>query len=438
MTHALPIYNELQEQALYKRVMWRIMPIIIAIYFVAIVDKSNVGFAKLQMISGLGLTEQAFAFGSSLFFIGLLIFEIPSSLLAKRFGLRIWVTRILLTWAAITWAMVFVQEVTLFNVLRFLLGVAEAGLYPAILFYTACWFPTRYRAQAFGLMTLGSALGNGFGAIVSGSLLDMTGLLGLQGWQWLFVVTGAMPLLVAIVVWFFLPSQIADAKFLSQAEKDRIERDVSADAAPELGSKTFTSVFWDPRVLVLSAGFIVVLTALMGLIYWLPTVIYEFDVSGTALGLLSALPWGFVAIALIVIPPYLSTSRRVDIATSILGGLGALLFLVSILAEHNWLRLAAVCLATPCISLLLTCFWTHPAKYFAGTRAAAAIAVVATYGNLGGFFAQNLMPWAAEKMGYAAGGLIVPMVCLLLTGLGGAILLLINGSPSAKLGRSKE
>ena len=401
------------EETLMRRLLWRLMPLIALTYFVSVVDKANVGFAKLQMIDDLGMSEAAFGFGASLFFLAMLIFELPSSLLARRFGLRFWVARIMLSWGVITTVLAFTKTPTMFYALRFLLGVSEAGLYAALLYYLSQWFPQSYKARVTGLLTLGSAFGNGFGSLLSGPILGLDGRLGLGGWQWLFLVTGALPLVAAGIIWRWLPSRIDDARFLSAAEREMVRSAVARDEPQSLAvGQHFLSVLWSLRVLGLSVVFVAILTALFGVIYWIPTVAQSFAASSSQIGLLSALPWAMVAFALVVVPPRLQSTRQISIGMACVAALGCVLFLGSIHGATPVVRFACIVMGTPCISLLITCFWTIPGRYFSGVHAAAALAVISTYGNIGGFFAQNLMPWAASVTGNAVGAMYVPAACL--------------------------
>jgi MFS family permease len=190
------------------------------VYLVAVIDRSNIGFAKLQMAREMGLSEQAFGLASSLFFIGYLLFEVPSTLAIHRFGARTWLTRILLSWGAVTVAMAFVTSDKLFPVMRFALGVAEAGAYPGIIYVTSIWFPQAYRVRVTGIITLGSAFGNMFGALASGPLLDMHGLFGLSGWQWVFIVTGAPAMLLGFLVLALLPSSPPTRPFSTRRRRN--------------------------------------------------------------------------------------------------------------------------------------------------------------------------------------------------------------------------
>ena len=197
---------------LMYRIMWRIMPLMVALMMLSVIDRSNVSYAKLQMVSGLGMSETAYGLASSLFFIGSLVFEVPSALAAHRFGARLWFARILLTWGLLTVLLGFTFSGSIFAAARFLIGAAEAGAYPGIIFYLTLWFPKRYRVQAVALMTIGSPLGNMFGSLFGGLLLNLDGALGLAGWQWVFIATGMPAVLLFVLIMKYLPVSSAIAR----------------------------------------------------------------------------------------------------------------------------------------------------------------------------------------------------------------------------------
>ena len=202
-----------------NRLALRLMPLLGLLYLVAYIDRSNVGFAKLQMLGSLGLSEVAYGLGASLFFIGYLIFEIPSNVMLHKYGAPRWIARIMLTWGIVTILLAFTKNATMFYVLRFLLGASEAGLYPGVIYYLTLWFPARQRVRMLGYFTLGSSIGNMVGAPICGYLLDKGGLFDLQGWQLVFIVTGLPSVLLTAVVLLWLPASPLKAKFLSDPEK---------------------------------------------------------------------------------------------------------------------------------------------------------------------------------------------------------------------------
>lgn len=410
----------IDEAKLMARIIRRIMPILMLVYLTAVIDRSNIGFAKLQMAREMNMSEQAFGLASSLFFIGYLLFEIPSTLAVHRFGARKWLTRILVSWGAITVAMAFVSSDKMFTVMRFLLGVAEAGAYPGIVYVTSLWFPQSYRVRVMGIITLGSAFGNMFGALASGPLLDLHGLLGFSGWQWVFIVTGLPAILLGIFVLLLLPDRPDDAPFLTQNDKDWLSARLAEESEAKRESHSLLQVLWDGRVWFLSLVYALILTSLYGVIYWTPTVIKGFGATGTQNGLLTSLPWLLTVAMLLILPKRLREHRSVVTAMAVLSVTGVAAFLLSTIVPENWMRLLAMIVGTPCISLLLPCFWSLPSRFLTGQRAAAGIGAISMLGNFGGFAAQNLMPMVAQLGGHTSAAMWVPAACLALLGCGAA------------------
>lgn len=421
----------IDEAKLMARIIRRVMPLLMLVYLVAVIDRSNIGFAKLQMARELKMSEQAFGLASSLFFIGYLICEIPSTLAIHKFGARAWLTRILVSWGAVTVAMAFVSSDWMFTVMRFLLGVAEAGAYPGIIYVTSIWFPQAYRVRVMGIITLGSAFGNMFGALASGPLLDLHGLLGLSGWQWVFIITGAPAALLGFVTFALLPNRPDDAEFLDANEKAWLARRLEEENATKRESHSLLQVLWDGRVWFLSAVYALILTSLYGVIYWTPTVIKAFGASGTQNGLLTALPWLVTVPMLLILPKRLREHRAVVSAMVALSTIGVIAFVLATVVPENWMRLVAMIVGTPCISLLLPCFWSLPSRFLTGERAAAGIGAISMLGSFGGFAAQNLMPMAAHVGGSAAAAMLVPAVCLGLLGVGAALQLVTTQAKPA-------
>ncbi len=412
----LPEVHSLNENAIIRRITLRVVPLTVLIYLIAIIDRANVGFAKLQMVSDLHLTEQLYGLASSLFFIGYLSLEIPSALAVHRFGARAWFARILFTWGLFTIAGAWVMSGSMFAALRFLVGCAEAGAYPGIIYYFTLWFPKTYRARVLGFLTLGSAFGNMFGSLASGVLLDLDGTLGLSGWQWIFIATGFPAMLLTPIVLAFLPNVPAKATFLSDAEKTWLLAEMSVETPPAHPGNPFTAI-WDRRVLLLSFTYMLILASLYGVIYWLPTVVKAFGATGTQNGILSSIPWMIAAVFLIILPRRLRQERLVLTAMVVIAAVGLACFYLSTTVPENWMRLVALSIGTPCISLLFPCLWFLPSLFFTGTRAATAIATISTIGNLGGFFAQNAMPRVAQAAGAPVAAMLVPSVCLTAVGI---------------------
>lgn len=404
-----------QDQMLVRKIGYRVLPLTGLLYLMAILDRANIGFAKLQMAGTLHMSEVVFGLGASIFFIGYVIFEVPSTMVMTRVGGRVWLARILITWAVVTVGLAFVQGPKGFYTLRFLLGAAEAGAYPGIIYYLTLWFPQRYRVWAIGVITLGSPVGNVLGSLIGGFLLDQNGLLGFQGWQWIFMATGTLSLLVGIAVLIWLPDQPGTASFLSAGERSRLGTLLEAPTGSGGDARLSLRTLFNRRTWLFAAMYGVILTSLFGVTYWLPTVIREFGVTGTQNGLLTSIPWLLSTVMLIILPRYLIDERRVLNVMITLSMLGIVCFLTSIGAHGKALRFAALACGTPCLSLLVPCFWWLPSRAFGGRVSAAPIfAAITCFGSLGGFAAQNGMPAIAAAAGAPAAAMIVPAVCLVL------------------------
>jgi len=416
--------------ALMYSIMWRIMPLMVALMMLSVIDRSNVSYAKLQMVSGLGMTETAYGLASSLFFIGSLVFEVPSALAAHRFGARLWFARILLTWGLLTVLLGFTFSGSLFAAARFLIGAAEAGAYPGIIFYLTLWFPKRYRVQAVALMTIGSPLGNMFGSLFGGLLLNLDGALGLAGWQWVFIATGLPAVLLFVLILKYLPDGPQDAGFISEREKSWLAAELARGEISQTLHTNPLRVLLDWRVWWFSLVYSMITLALYCVIYWLPTVVKGFGATSTQNGLLNSLPWAMVALMLLWIPRHLREHRSVLIGMALIALCGGSSIPMSTMLPENWMRYIAFVLGTPCISLMFPCFWYLPSQIFKGAHAAAAMAAITTLGSLGGFLSQNLMPWVAHWSGSALAAMTVPAMSLALLALSAMIMLAAWRVPS--------
>ncbi len=406
------------EQAVVKKIAWRLMPLLIVMFLIAFIDRQNVGFAKLQMVHALGMSEASYGLGASLFFIGYLIFEVPSTLALHRYGARLWLARIMVTWGAVTVAMAFTHSMGLFYVLRFALGIAEAGFYPGVIFYLTLWFPQSHRTRMLGFFTLGSALANMLGSLAGGLLLSLDGSLGLAGWQWVFVATGTPAIVIALIALRYLPESVEHAPFLSGAEKNLMVAALKREAPAEAVSEHPWRALVDKRVLMFACGYMMMSTSLYGVTYWMPTLLKSGGVSHSMNGLLNMIPWMLSALLLLWLPAKLKHESVVLKAMTAVASVGVIGFALSLVLPGLPLRFAALVLGGACIPLLYPCFWSLPPRYFTGARAAASIAAINSIGNLGGFFAQNLMPYIGKLAGNTSAPMLVPVVCLTLLGTG--------------------
>ena len=417
-----------REDRAIRKAAWRLLPLLILLYLVAYIDRQNVSFAKLQMLDSLGLTEVAYGLGASLFFIGYLIFEVPSNMALHRLGARRWIARIMLTWGLVTITLAWTRSATMFYILRFLLGAAEAGLYPGIIYYMTLWFPARYRVQVVGYFTLGSSLGNMIGALVNGCLLDMGGTFGLAGWQWVFLATGIPPVILTFVTLRFLPDSPHQARFLDPAERAAIVAAVARDTPKTARHGNPLAVLLQGRIFVLAFFYMMISIAIYGIGYWLPTVVQGFGVSSSVNGMLNMIPWFLTSLVLLWLPGRLRTPTAILRCVGLAVVLGVLCFCIGTFAASPAVELAALTIGAPCLYVMIPCFWSVPPRLLSGAEAAAGIAAINALANIGGFIGQNIMPWVKATTGNVTAPMLVPAGCLLMLGLGAIVAWRMMGS----------
>ncbi|WP_426129783.1 MFS transporter [Pararhizobium sp. PWRC1-1] len=406
------------EKALISKITWRMMPFLGLLYLIAYIDRQNVSYAKLQMVGDLGMSEYAYGLGASLFFIGYFLFEIPSNLFLNRFGASRWFARILVSWGIVTIALAYTQNPTMFYVLRFLLGVCEAGFFPGVLYLLTLWFPKDYRGRMIGLFMIFSALANAIGAPLGGMLLELDGFLGYAGWEWVFLATGLPAVIAGVVTFFYLDDTPEKAKFLTEDEKRWLQDRIAAENAgmedhADNGFKALTN----PRVLLMSLCFVGFPLAAYGLSYWLPTIVKSFGVSNIANGFINIIPWVIVAVALYLVPSAADKSENKTPYIVIPAFVGALCLLLSALVANPALQFAFLCIAAAGIFAGQPVFWSLPSRFLKGAGAAAGIAAINSVGNLGGFVAQNVVPGIRDYTGSTIAPMFFLAACLAFAGI---------------------
>ncbi|MFE1598956.1 MFS transporter [Methylobacterium sp. ID0610] len=394
---------ELQSRTI-RKVCWRILPLIVVIYLVAYIDRTNVGFAATGgMSSALGLSAKDFGFGAGIFFLGYFLFEVPSNLLLEKAGARRWIARIMISWGIVAGAMAFVGGPTSFVVMRFLLGVAEAGFFPGVILYFTYWFPKSYRSRVLASLYVAVPVANAVTAALSGVLLGLDGLLGLAGWQWLFLIEAAPAVLLAFVVLRYLTDTPAVADWLAPDEKAwlcaTIEKERQELLQQERGHMTLGRVFTDARVLSLALMYFTIVTATYGITYFLPQIVKGFSGSDLQVGLISAAPYTVGTIGLLV---WSWSSDRMRerkwhyIVACLLGagGLAVAGFLGS-----TMMAVVAIAIASIGLYGCKPAFWTMPSEFLTGTAAAGGIAMINSIGNLGGFVGPFVVGWIRDVTG---------------------------------------
>jgi D-galactonate transporter len=397
------------ESATYAKVGWRLIPFLMLLYFVAYLDRVNVGFAQLQMKSDLGFSDAVYGFGAGIFFLGYFLFEVPSNLVLHRVGARIWIARIMITWGIISALTMFIRTPTMFYVARFLLGLAEAGFFPGIILYLTYWYPAEKRSQMTAWFMSAVALSGLIGGPVSGWILhSFHGHSGLAGWQWLFLLEGLPAIVLGVVVLFFLDNGIAQAKWLSEAEKKLLQDRIASESQ----SKTHVSALQavgSPRVWLLALVYFSVVMGLYGLGFWLPLLFKTTGVSDPlTIGWLVAIPYGVSIVAMILVGRHSDAKRERRWHVAIPALLGALGLLLSTLWTDSTLgAVLTLTLATCGIMTVLPLFWSLPTAFLTGTAAAAGIALINALGNLAGFFGPSIVGWVKQATHSTNGGILV-------------------------------
>lgn len=411
------------ENAVYSKVTRRLIPFLILCYFFAYLDRVNVGFAKLHMQDALNFSDTVYGLGAGIFFIGYFLFELPSNLLMQRFGPRFWIARIMATWAVLSAGMIFVTTPTQFYVIRFLLGVAEAGFFPGIVFYLTLWFPSWRSARTLGLFILVTPLSTIIGSPLSGLILKMFEDFGeLHNWQWLFLIEAVPSFLLAFVVLRYLDNNVKSAKWLSHDEKQLILNDLARDAKNREQSNhgkadsTLSAMFRNGYVWLLALIFFSFNIGYYGINFWLPSIIKSSGISDDfQIGLLAALPYIFGAAFMVWNSRHsdLKQERRWHIAIpAIIGCVG--LTLSAYCSGSTFWMMTWICLAMSGTLALIPTYISLPGAMLSGTAAAAGIALVNSVGNLAGFFGPTVLGWLKDTTDSTDSGLYILAGFLLL------------------------
>ncbi|MGC2082751.1 MAG: MFS transporter [Bradyrhizobium sp.] len=421
--------GELETRVL-RKVTLRIVPFIMLLYFVAFIDRVNIGFAALTMNKDIGLSSSVFGFGAGIFFWGYFLFEVPSNLALDKFGARLWIARVMISWGIVSGAMAFVQGPVSFYSLRFLLGVAEAGFFPGIILYLTYWFPARQRAAVTALFMAAAPLSTVLGSPVSGALLGMDGLLGLKGWQWLFLLEAVPAVLLGLVVLAYMTDRPEQAKWLADDERAWLVRTMNVELTSKaaVASHSIWRGLADIRVLALALVYFGTSAGLYTLGVWAPQIIKQFGLSSLEVGFLNAVP---ATIAVIVMIWWARHSDRTGertwhvVLACLLAAVGLAL---AGMASGVVAVLAALTLVNIGISSSKPPLWSMPTMFLSGSAAAAGIATINSIGNLGGFVGPAVIGWIKDRTGSFAGGLYFVAALLVLS----AVLTLLLSRSQAK------
>ncbi|MCE3262010.1 MAG: transporter [Pseudoduganella sp.] len=411
---------------LYARVSARLLPFLFLCYVVAYLDRVNVGFAKLQMQADLHLSDTVYGLGAGIFFLGYFLFEVPANLLMLRVGARRWIARIMVSWGLVSVAMLFTNSPASFYVLRFLLGVAEAGFFPGVILYLTYWYPAQRRARIVAIFMSGVAVAGVLGGPLSGWIMSQfAGQAGLAGWQWLFLLEGLPAVVLGVLTLAVLDDGIDDARWLDDEAKALLRQELARDGEPR-APWGLRHVLGSGRVWILALMYFLFVMGLYGVGFWLPQLVRNAGVQDVLdIGLLTAIPYGLAALAMIVVARRSDRSgeRRWHVALPAFVGAAGLV--ASTYTAHNpVLALAALSVATAGILSTFPVFWSIPTAMLGGTAAAAGIAMINSLGNLAGFVSPYLVGAIRDATHSTASGMLLLAASL---AVGGALVLACVG-----------
>jgi MFS transporter, ACS family, tartrate transporter len=396
------------EHRTIAKVKRRLVPFLVTCYFVAYLDRVNVGFAALTMNKDLGLSASAFGFGAGIFFLAYFLFEVPSNLFLERVGARKWIARIMCTWGIVSGATAFIGGERSFYIVRVLLGIAEAGFFPGIIFYITLWFPAVYRARIIGYFMAAIPLSTVIGAPLSGWLLGLDGLMGLKGWQWLFILEAVPALILSVVVFFYLTDRPMDATWLAADERAWLVARLQHEHTKRETARRYSvrEALLNPRVLALSLVYFGAVATNYGLSFFLPQIVKAFGVSNVQAGLVTALPYVVGSISIVwwghrsdsrlerrfhLVIPLVVASTGIAVSTAL---------------DNPVMKMTALSIAGFGIFGCMPVFWTFPTAFLGGAAAAGGIALINSIGNLAGFAGPYAVGRIKDWTGSYTGGLL--------------------------------
>ena len=397
------------EKATMRRVAWRLVPFICLLYFIAFIDRVNIGFAALTMNKDLGFTSAVFGFGAGVFFFGYFLFEVPSNIILDKVGARLWIARVMITWGILSFCFAFIAGETSFYVLRFLLGAAEAGFFPGIILYLSYWFPLRYRAAVVSLFMAAAPISVLIGSPLSSALLEMEGILGFHGWQWLFIIEAVPAVILGVVVLFYMTDRPEQAKWLPDDQKAWLVVEMDGEHARKQQTHAKHGLIGgitDIRVLALALIYFGTSAGLYTLGIWAPQIIRSFGLSNMAVGFLNGVPPTLAIVAMILWARHSDkTGERTwhVVIACLVASVGLML---AGGATSAVAVIAALSLVNIGISSAKPPLWTMPTTFLSGSAAAVGIATINSIGNLGGFVGPWAIGWIKDRTGSFTGGLM--------------------------------
>ncbi|EOH3780164.1 MFS transporter [Campylobacter jejuni] len=410
MKHA----NSIKLELVCKKISWRILPLIVLMFCLSTLDRTNISFVKSHIEIDAGIGEAAYALGAGIFFIGYAIFEVPSNLFLHKLGAKIWLSCIMITWGLVTMAMIFIQGEISFYVLRFLLGLTEAGFSPGIILYLGYFFPAIYRSKAYGIYQMGVPIAFVFGSLISGFILDYTPNIYFKNWQWMFLIEGGITVLVGIFCLFYLDSHPKDAKWLDIKEKDILLKHIEISNT-KAKNYSIKDIFKSILAWKFAFVYFCIQLSVYGVLFYLPSKIaqiLQINV-GFEVGLLNAIPWIFVFIALPIFTSLADKKHSWNLHAILFLLLASLSMIASTFVTNLAAFLFFISLAAIGFIVIQPIFWNLPTQVLKGKGAAAAIALIGSLGNLGGFVAPTLKTYIENHFGVEFGLIVLALIAIL-------------------------
>jgi ACS family tartrate transporter-like MFS transporter len=392
------------ERTAFRKIIWRLMPLLTVGYILNYLDRGNIGFAALQMNKELGLSAAQFGVGAGILSLGYCTFEIPSNLALYRFGARVWIARIMITWGLVACGCALIQGPASFYSIRFLLGLTEAGFFPGIAFLLSQWFPAEYRARMLAIFLLGVPVSSVVGGPVSGALLGLDQIGGLSGWQWMFIIEGLPTIVLGFLVLRLVADRPSAASWLTPAERTAVEAQIAAEPRHKEVSHLWTALK-DPRVLILALIQFGFTTGSYGVGIWLPQIIKGHFHSNLTVGFVSAGPYVIASIAMLLWAGSVDRSGKRIGNLFITCGLATAGLLLSVAFDEFWVSFTWLTVALVGITAARAVFWTIPARFLTGVAAAGGLAFINSIGTLGGFVGPAVVGWLKDFTGSFSAGL---------------------------------
>lgn len=413
--------SEPSTAATLKRVSLRLLPIMMILYFMSYVDRVNIGFAALEMNADIGLSTAAYGLGAGLFFVGYFIFEVPSNLLLDRFGARIWITRIALTWGAVAAAMALVNNELTFYILRFLLGVAEAGFFPGLVYFLGFWFPRQQRARILSYVYMAAPVSFLLGGPLSAFLMETGNThANFAGWRFMFAAEGILTMVLGVIGYFLLVDRPSKAKWLTAADAKSLEDQIASEDASVTathGGHGLRAAF-TPRVFALSAVYFGIAYGIYAVGFFLPSAISDFEtrfglsLSLVQIGLISAIPYAFATIAMLLWSRHSDRNAERFWHVAIPTAVGGVALAIAFTLDSPWAVMAAITVTAIGMFCAVPVFWQIPPMFLTGAAAAAGIGVANSIGNLSGFFAPYIAGWLKDSTGTYESGMLLAGACM--------------------------